>query len=212
MIKSTLFLWVVCGCAAVASGTVVVETYGTAPRPGSAFGVPTSPAPFNPDLFTDITSTAGAEGVLIGFSPPVSVRRIGEGWSTWSGAYTGNAFYTNGATSLTIDFSVPGGPNWIIAAQLYAEPNPFADFDISATAVDWSGATSVTTTQTASGFAGATGWGFYSPDSFIRSITVSSDVDFAVGDLATTLFIPAPGPLALLAFAAPVRRRRSSAS
>lgn len=205
--KITLALLAVCGFASAAGATIVAESYGAAPRPGSVFGVPTKPAPFNPNLFTDTFSTPGAEGTLITFNPAVNVRQVGSGWATWSGGYTGNVFYPSGATSLTVDFTVPGGPNWIIAAQLYAEPNPFGVFDISAAAGDWGGATSPTITQAVDGNGGASGWGFYSPDSFIRSITITSDVDFAIGDLATTLFIPAPGPVAIIAFAA-IRRRR----
>lgn len=210
--KTPLALVTVCGCAAIANGTVLVETYGPAPRPGSVFGVPTEPAPFNPGLFTETTSTPGAEDTLITFSPRVTVLQVGTGWATWSGGYTGNVFYPNGATSLTVGFTVPGGPDWIIAAQLYAEPNPFGVFEISASAVDSSGASSATVTQAVEGNGGASGWGFYAPDSFLRSITISSDVNFAIGDLATKLFIPAPSSLALLAAGglAGLHRRRAA--
>ncbi|MCC6677032.1 MAG: PEP-CTERM sorting domain-containing protein [Phycisphaerales bacterium] len=204
--KTMLAVVAACGCAAIARADIVVETYGTAPRPGRVFGVPTDPTPYNPALFTDVTSTPAFGGSIL-FSVPVSVRQVGSGWATWSGGYTGNVYYTNGATSLTLTYKGLD-LDWFIGAQVYAEPNPFAVFDISATATDSSGAGSVTLTQAVDGNGGACGWGFYTPASFLRTVTISSDVDFAVGDLATVYFIPAPGSIVLLGAAAMSGSRR----
>ena len=76
--------------------------FGTDAPPSSLCGLEMSPFP--PD-------EAAAYGLSthprrawfrdeIGFSPAVSHRRIGSGWMSWSHGYTGDVYYTNGASAL----------------------------------------------------------------------------------------------------------------
>jgi len=142
-------------------------------------------------------------GDVIYFSSPVSVRQIGAGWATWSHGYTGNCFYTNGRTSLTMTLS-----SGIGTFRFYAEPNPFGVWNITATGSD--GSTSIASTQGVEGAAGATGWGFYGTGGAdVVSVHLSSDVDFAVGEFAHG-WIPAPAGLGVFAMAGlgAARRRR----
>jgi hypothetical protein len=148
---------------------------GTA-APPATLG-PYTMTPFGADpqpLFTDVTSVASPLGGSVGFSPALNHRQIGAGWATWSHGYTGDVYYTNGGTSVTMTM-----PANTVAFYFYAEPNPFAVFNITATAQD--GTTSGPIPV--DGNAGATYFGFYAtaPDT-IASITVSSTVDFAVGE------------------------------
>jgi len=64
------------------------------------------------------------------------------------------------------------------AFYFYAEPNPFATYDITAAASD-----GTTVTQAVDGNGGASGYGFCaSSGASIASIAVSSSVDSAVGE------------------------------
>jgi hypothetical protein len=200
--KTALALFAVAAVAATASAGIGVETYGAAAPPVFTGSFLMKNVPFRTDIFTDTTTTPDATLGTITFSSPVSVRQIGFGWATWSHGYTGNCFYTNGVTTLTMTLD-----SGIQAFRFYAEPNPFGVFSITATGSD--GFTTISATQAAEGSAGAAGWGFYGTGgSVIRSVTVSSDIDFAVGEFATPY--PAPGSLSALALAAlgAARRRR----
>jgi hypothetical protein len=98
-------------------------------------------------------------------------------------------YYSNGATSIQIDL-----PASIAAFDLYVEPNPFAIFDITVTAQD---GTTTSLTQAVNGNAGAKYFGFYGTGGdLIDKITVSSSVDFAVGQLR--LGEPVPEPASVL--------------
>src|SRR3546814_2454963 len=39
----------------------------------------------------------------------VNIRTIGDGWGTWSGGYTGQVLFSNGATSVSGTFTNPVG-------------------------------------------------------------------------------------------------------
>jgi len=188
------------GSASIASAGIGVETYGAAAPPETVHGHPVVAAPFDDRLFSDVTSAPLPPGSRVDFSRPVSVRQIGFGWATWSHGYTGNVYYTNGATSITMS---PWG--WAeIAFQFYAEPNPFGVFQMTATGSD--GSSSIASQQFPDGSSGATGWGFYGTGgAHVVSVTVASDVDFAVGEFAS---FPAPASLGLLAFGGLVAGRR----
>ncbi|MCC6678084.1 MAG: hypothetical protein IT436_13165 [Phycisphaerales bacterium] len=198
--RTTLALLAVAGFASLAPGGIGVETYGTAAPTGFVHDFTVDAPPFRGDVFADVTSTPDWAGRAITFSTPVSVRAIGAGWATWSHGYTGNVFYTNGATSLTMTLED------IRAFQFYGEPNPFAVFQTTATGSD--GSTSVAAQQFPDGSSGATGWGFYGTGGAnVASVTVSSDEDFAVGEFATD-WIPAPASLGLFALGGLVAGRR----
>ncbi|MCC6677276.1 MAG: hypothetical protein IT436_09030 [Phycisphaerales bacterium] len=202
--KAALALFAFAGFAAAAPAGIVVETYGAAAPPAAVDGWPIDwRVHFRSDVFADVTTTPDGGGGVIVFSIPVSVRAIGQGWATWSHGYTGNVFYTNGASSLTIGLSD------IHAFQFYAEPNPFGIFQMTAAGSD--GATTIAAQQHPDGDSGATGWGFCSWDAHVVSITVESDVDFAVGEFRVGFLTPpAPatlGPFALAGLVAGRRRR-----
>jgi hypothetical protein len=148
---------------------------GTGPPPPTLG--PYTMTPFPPDpqpLFTSVGSVASPLGGSLTFTPEVQHVRIGDGWSTWSNGYTGDVYWTFGATSLTL-----GLPTGTTAFYFYAEPNPFGVFTITATAQD--GTTSGPISVDGSG--GARYFGFYvTGGSALASITVSSPVDFAVGE------------------------------
>lgn len=141
---------------------------------------------------TDITSLNSPLGGALEFSATMDHRSIGDGWGTWSHGYTGDVYYSNGATSLTL--TLPGNA---CAFYFYAEPNPFAVYGMTATAQD---GTSIV--QSVNGSAGASYFGFYSTDgSPLTSITLTSTVDFAVGEFgiasAGMPAVPAPGAILL---------------
>ncbi|MCC6677277.1 MAG: hypothetical protein IT436_09035 [Phycisphaerales bacterium] len=191
--KTSMTLLALAGFASAASAGIGVETYSTAAPPATVHGHPVVPATFDDRLFSDVISVPHLPFVSgIDFSSPVNVRRIGFGWATWSHGYTGNVYYTNGATSITM---IPWG--WAERAfQFYAEPNPFGVFQMTATGSD--GSTSTSSTEDVDGGGGAFGWGFYGVGPTVRSVTVSADIDFAVGELAS---FPAPASLCLFALA-----------
>lgn len=202
--KAILALSAVAGFAAVASAGIGVETYGAGAPPASVNGIAVTAPAFRADIFAETTTTPDGSGGNITFSSSHSVRQIGFGWATWSHGYTGNVFYTNGQTSITM--TMAAGTK---AMQFYAEPNPFGVFNITATGSD--GTSSQSATQPTEGSAGATGWGFYGTGgSDVQSVRVTSDVDFAVGEFGTSK-VPAPASLALLAAGGLIGSRRRRA-
>ncbi|MCX5643564.1 MAG: hypothetical protein NTZ17_02590 [Phycisphaerae bacterium] len=130
---------------------------------------------------THVTSVASPLGGQVDFSIPMVHELVGIGWLTWSHGYTGDVYWTDGATSVTMTL-----PTETKAFYFYAEPNPMAQYTIVATAQD-----GTQVGQNISGNAGAAYYGFYGTDgSFINSITVTTpqSVDFSVGEFGT----PAP--------------------
>ncbi|MCC6676795.1 MAG: hypothetical protein IT436_06595 [Phycisphaerales bacterium] len=199
--KAILALTAVAGFAAIATAGIGVETYGTGAPPATVNGIAVTAAPFDGGIFADVTSVALAGGDSLGFSSAVSTRQIGFGWATWSHGYAGNCYYTNGATSVTMTPSA--GTK---AFQFYGEPNPFGVFQMTATGSD--GSTSTASQQFPDGSSGATGWGFYGTGGAdVVSVSVSSDVDFAVGEFAHSK-VPAPASLAAVGLAALAAGRR----
>jgi hypothetical protein len=131
-------------------------------------------------------------GSVVGFSPSVEVRVAGgAGWATWSHGYKGDVYYTQGATSLTMTM-----PEFTPAFYFYAEPNPFEVFTFAATATD--GTVSAFVARPVEGYSGAAYFGAYTlTGPPLASITVSSDVDFAVGEFGIGLWCRAPEPSSL---------------
>ena len=151
---------------------------GTGPPPATLGGYTMTPAPHpGAPACTGMTPpipTSG--GGTIGISPWDGLQRcIGSGWGTWSHGYTGDVYFTGGATSQTI--TLPPGTG---AVYFYVEPNPFAVHTFQAVAQPGSVSTG---TFTADGSAGATYVGFYDTGGgSITSITITSSADFAVGE------------------------------
>jgi hypothetical protein len=110
----------------------------------------------------------------IAFDVAMQHNKIGSGWATWSHGYTGDVYYTNGATTITITMPANTG-----AFYFYAEPNPFQSFDMTAVANDGSTSGPISV----NGSSGATYFGFHVTGGMaLASITISSMVDFAVGE------------------------------
>jgi hypothetical protein len=161
--------------------------------PGPLIG-PYTAIPFAPDpqpVFADVTSVQDGTGRSINFSIPMSHRKIGQGWGSWSHGYTGDVYYTNGAAALTITMNPPQ-PGF----RFYAESNPFGLFDFTVTAKG-SGGEVQSSTQTIEGLSGAGGFACYcDPGSLVTSVDIAAPVDFAVGEFSKG--IPEPSTLGLL--------------
>jgi hypothetical protein len=177
--------------ATMAQAAPIIVDLGTGAPPATVGGLPMTA--FGPDgsaVFTVLGSLPSPLGGSLGFTGTVDHRVIGGGWATWSHGYAGDVYYTQGATSLT--FTMPAGTT---AFYFYAEPNPFAVHDMTAS----SGGVSLTKGVDGSG--GAGGWGFYDVAG-LGAITISSDVDFAVGEFGISNTgggpVPEPGSSLLL--------------
>jgi hypothetical protein len=171
--------------ATMAQAAPIIIDLGTGAPPASIGGQLMTPFP--PDgspLFSVLSSLPSPLGGSLGFAPSVDHRMIGLGWATWSHGYTGDVYYTQGATSLT--FGIPAGTT---AFYFYAEPNPFSVHMMTVT----SGGVSFSKAIDGSG--GAGGFGIYDLAG-LGSITISSDVDFAVGEFGISracCTVPEPG-------------------
>jgi hypothetical protein len=189
-------------CASTAWGEVL---YDAGPGSGASSGMlgghtmTSFPLDERP-VFEDVASVPSPLGGELGFSIPMSHRRIGSGWGTWSHGYSGDVYYSNGQTGVTLAM-----PPDTAAFEFYVEPNPFSLQ--SFTAVSDDGTSSGV--FTAHGSSGATYVGFYGTDgSVISSIALSGSSDFSVGEFAIAA-VPEPGAFVLSAFAclALLRRR-----
>jgi hypothetical protein len=163
--------------SAASAGVVADLSVGTAAPPAIFGGYTMTPFPLDPrPLMQDVADVPAPGGGVVGFSPSLNHRRIGDGWATWSHGYTGDVYYTNGGSSATLTL-----PANTYAFYFYAEPNNFGLFTITATSN--SGAS---LTQQVEGSAGARFYGFYGTDGdTIASITVVADSaagGFAVGE------------------------------
>ena len=174
---------------APAANAEVIGVIGGTGAPAPTLG-PYQMTPFPPDprpVFDFVTSVPSPLGGELGFSIPMSHRRIGEGWSTWSHGYTGDVYYTYSQSEVTIE--LPGGT---LAFYFYVEPTVFGIASFSATVDD---GTSVE--QNAMGSAGAAYFGFFVDDPGdppIESITVVNitTYDFAIGEFGISAGAPAP--------------------
>jgi len=152
---------------------------------------PYTMTPFPPDqrqIPGVVTSVPSPLGGNVGFSITMNHVRVESGWFTWSHGYTGDVYTTLPATSVTLTM-----PAQTAAFYLYAEPNPWELWTITATAQD---GTATALVQIVQGDSGAAGYGFYGTGgSTILSIEVTSGTDFAVGEFGVA--IPAPGAILL---------------
>ena len=137
---------------------------------------------FNALSCTSGTTYAGVTGPTgnVSFNPGLECEQVGAGWQTWSNGYTGDVYWDNanqgGSTTMTL--TLPKGTR---AFYFYAEPDQFETFNLQATAQN--GTTSGP--LQVYGLAGAQYLGFYGngPGTDIKTITISCDDDFAVGEM-----------------------------
>jgi len=117
-----------------------------------------------------VPCTTGGE-VL--FDTPLSHRRIGAGWSSWSHDYTGDVYYTKGVTEVTL--TLP--PN-TCGFYLYVEPNPFGvhTFKLTANGIIES------EEFTADGEAGAAYAAVCGAALQTITITCTTGIDFSIGE------------------------------
>lgn len=134
--------------------------------------------------FSDVNSAFVGGFRTVEFSQTMNLRRIGDGWSTWSHDYTGPVYYTSeDSTRLTFD------PGEVGAFILYVEPNNFGEFRFEIRGIDSSGRFSTFSTDV-EGFAGAQGFGFSAPAgghiTEVRVTNVGGDANgFAVGEFSS---------------------------
>ena len=154
----------------------------------------------------DLTSLALDGGPTLSFGAPVNVRQIGSSWATWSGGYTGQILFTNGANSVTVGLS-PTTTDF----GFFAEPDTFDVFTIELTL---SGGGTLSQLVDGSGGAAFFGWNGGGVSSF--TIT-TDDADFAFGDFYYAAgSVPEPATWAMmisgLALVGATMRRRQSVS
>lgn len=194
----TVLSLVVLAAATTASAGITGYAGGSA-APAATLG-PYTMTPFSSDpspLFADVTSVASPLGGVVGFSIPMEHYRIGQGWATWSNGYTGDVYFTEGRTAVTLTL-----PAQTEAFYFYAEPEPWGQYTIVATAQN-----GTQVTQAVNGYAGAAYYGFYGTGgSYLSSIAVTTPqpVDFAVGEFGIAKAswppsIPAPAGTLLAA-------------
>lgn len=168
---------------------IVLQDLGTAAPPGSIGGYTlTAFAPDATPIGTNELVLPTPDGTLT-FGTPAEHLKIGSGWATWSNGYTGDVYYSNGATSETMTLAPGAG-----AFVFYAEPNPLATYTFTATASDGS-----TLTESIDGAGGASGFGLYGTGgATISSVAISSSVDFAVGEFSIAPAAATPEPSTLI--------------
>jgi hypothetical protein len=174
LLATILVVYVTTAHPAQAIGSVAVDTSPGTAAPPATLG-PYTMTPFAPDdrpLRANVGTVPAPEGNLL-FNQQVEHRRIGQFWSSWSHGYSGDVYWTIGATILDL---IP--PANTTAFYFYAEPNSGVR-NVTATASD--GTTSGPIQVDSLG--GAQYFGFYSTDgTTLSTIRVESTEDFAVGE------------------------------
>jgi hypothetical protein len=175
LIFSTFAALFAANAGAASAGLVFNGSPGTGAPPDTLgpYSMTPFPASATP-IFVDVGGVAGPAGG-ISFTPALNHRQVGPGgWATWSHGYGGDVYYSNGATSVTVTL-----PENTSAFYLYAEPNPFAVFTVSAFADDGTSSGPIAV----DGDTGARYFGFYgTAGDKVATVTVSADIDFAIGE------------------------------
>jgi hypothetical protein len=168
--------------------TISVSTSRAAVVFSGAPGTGPPPAFLGPYLMTPFANDARPLGALVAtvpaplglgnvsFNPSVIHWKVTMGWATWSHGYLGDVYQVSGGgTAVTMTLPVLKTK----AFYFYAEPNPFAVINITATTDD--GTTSGPIPVNGNG--GARYFGFFTLGAdTIASITVTSTANFAVGE------------------------------
>lgn|GEM_PF-4276419 len=171
--------------AAASQAQVTGTSFGTAAPPSTLDGYSMADGVETRTTFSDVTSANVGGGRTVDFSNDVSVRRIGDGWATWSHGYTGQVYYNN-TDSLTMSFDT----GEVGAFILYVEPNLFSEFSFEITGRDAAGSSVVYNTNIV-GDAGAKGFGFSAPAgghiTSVRVINTDGNASgFAVGEFSSS--------------------------
>jgi hypothetical protein len=146
------------------------------------FGADPQPLNTGP-VVTSVNDPAGT----IAFSPALNHSRVGNGWATWSHGYTGDVYWTDAASTITITL-----PSGTAAFYLYAEPNTRSPFNVTAMAQD--GTTSGPISVDGNG--GARYFGFYGiGGANLASITVTTDDPAGLGVGEFGISPPAAPPI-----------------
>jgi hypothetical protein len=167
--------------AAASQAQVTGTSFGTAAPPATLDGYTMSAGSDGRATMSDVSFANVGGGRTVDFSNDVSLRRIGDGWATWSHGYTGPVYF-NDSDSLTMSFDTGEVGAFIV----YVEPNQFAEFSFEITGRDAAGSSVVYNTNIL-GDAGAQGFGFSAPaGGHITSVRVvntdGNSGGFAVGE------------------------------
>src|SRR5262249_44325544 len=111
-----------------ARAAIIAVDLGTGVPPATLGPFTMTPFPLDPrmPLGANVTTVPSPLGGDVGFSDPLSHRRIGAGWATWSNGYTGDVYADFGAQKVTL--TLPAGTE---AFYLYVEPQQFASFAVT---------------------------------------------------------------------------------
>jgi hypothetical protein len=135
---------------------------------------------------TTVTGVTDPAGTLT-FSQPLVHSTVGNGWATWSHGYTGDVYSNFDGSPITI--TLPSGTR---AFYLYAEPNTFDLFDVTATADD--GTTSGPVQV--QGNSGAQYFGFYAtgtPNLAFITVSTTDTSGLGIGEFGISPTSP-PSP------------------
>jgi hypothetical protein len=150
-----------------AQAAILFQNLGTAAPPATLGGLPMTPFNQLPTAgcYDNYTTIPGCPipGSMTA-APAIGQTKVGTCWGTWSHGYTGDVYYSNESSTVTL--TMPPGTT---AFYVYVEPNPF----------DWYYISAVSNTGTDSGpipvngSYGANGFGFYTDGGdTISSITI----------------------------------------
>ena len=117
--------------AAASSGIVFNGSPGTGPAPATLGPYTMHPFAADPQPDGTVSGASGPTG-RVTFAPALNHEQVSpDGWQTWSNGYAGDVYATGSAESVTITLPVDTA-----AFYLYAEPDTFATFSVTATAQD----------------------------------------------------------------------------
>lgn len=184
--ESCGFRWAAFVLSAATAATVSACYPARASAPSVTDSLSTWLSDVGGSAVTAVTSIFGADGSNVSSvalngggsftaTAPLEIDTVGSTWATWSGGYSGQVLYSNGADSITID------PSKIGALGFEVEPNPFAVYTVTMAL-----STGQSISDSVNGYAGARFFGYYGLG--IQSVTISSSADFAIGDFIAPSF------------------------
>jgi hypothetical protein len=157
-------------------GQVVFDgSPGTGPPPAALGPYSMTPFGVDPQPHGEVTGVDGPTGRVL-FTYPLTHHEVADGWETWSNGYIGDVYMSDDVNFATVQL-----PADTRAFYLYAEPNLFQDFNVTATSADGTSSGAVTVY----GDSGARYFGFYTTGGRrLSEITVTADDVVAIGEFA----------------------------